>query len=200
VTGASDGKIAIDVEQTLMGEDIRLEADMVVLAAGMVPTTKVEEEPVAQAATEPDEGAADAEADAEAGVTADGKKEAESAESGAKILNLAYRQGTDLPTLKYGFPDSHFICFPYETKRTGIFAAGAVRAPMDLASCDNDAHGAALKSIQAVESVYRGAALHPRAGAPNSSCKSARSANGARKNARSARWTRTRRERHYSTR
>ena len=160
VTGASDGKIAIDVEETLMGEDIRLEADMVVLAAGMVPTTKVEDEPAAATAAESGEGAAET----EEGVTADGKKEAESAESGAKILNLSYRQGTDLPTLKYGFPDSHFICFPYETKRTGIFAAGAVRAPMDLASCDNDAHGAALKSIQAVESVYRGAALHPRAG------------------------------------
>ena len=66
--------------------------------------------------------------------------------------------------MKYGFPDSHFICFPYETRRTGIYAAGAVRAPMDLATCANDADGAALKSIQAVEAVSRGAAVHPRAG------------------------------------
>ena len=35
---------------------------------------------------------------------------------------------------------------------------------MDMAMCANDATGAALKSIQAVESVARGAALHPRAG------------------------------------
>lgn len=35
---------------------------------------------------------------------------------------------------------------------------------MDLATCDNDAYGAAMKSIQAVESVERGAALHPRSG------------------------------------
>jgi quinone-modifying oxidoreductase subunit QmoB len=35
---------------------------------------------------------------------------------------------------------------------------------MDLAGCANDATGAALKAIQAVESVARGAAVHPRAG------------------------------------
>jgi quinone-modifying oxidoreductase subunit QmoB len=155
VTRESDGRIAIDVHETLMGEDIQIKSDMVVLATGMVPTTKVDEEPVAEAA----EGA-----EPEKEVTADGKKEAESAEAGAKILNLTYRQGTDLPTLKYGFPDSHFICFPYETKRTGIYAAGAVRAPMDMAMCDNDANGAALKAIQAVESVSGGRAVHPRSG------------------------------------
>jgi quinone-modifying oxidoreductase subunit QmoB len=154
VTAGSNGKIAIDVAETLLGEDIRLEADMVVLAAGMVPTTRVDDTP----------GAESAEGEASEDVETDGKKKAESAERGAKILNLTYRQGTDLPTLKYGFPDSHFICFPYETRRTGIYAAGAVRAPMDLAMCDNDANGAALKSIQAVESVYRGAAIHPRSG------------------------------------
>ena len=156
VTKDSDGRIAVDVEQTLMGNDIRIKADMVVLAAGMVPTTKVDEDPADNPGT--------AEAEATEGLTENGKKEAESAERGAKILNLTYRQGTDLPTLKYGFPDSHFICFPYETKRTGIYAAGAVRAPMDLATSANDAYGAALKSIQVVESVARGAAVHPRAG------------------------------------
>jgi quinone-modifying oxidoreductase subunit QmoB len=161
VTKESDGKIAINVEETLLGEDIKLKTDMVVLATGMVPSTKVDDEPAAAAEGEAEGGA---ETEADDGTTADGKKEAQSAEAGAKILNLAYRQGTDLPTLKYGFPDSHFICFPYESARTGIYAAGAVRAPMDLASCDNDAYGAALKSIQAVESVAKGAAVHPRAG------------------------------------
>ncbi|MBU1318778.1 MAG: hydrogenase iron-sulfur subunit, partial [candidate division Zixibacteria bacterium] len=63
-----------------------------------------------------------------------------------------------------GYTDSHFICFPYETRRTAIYAAGATRAPMDFASSINDAYGAALKSIQAVEAIGRGAAVHPRAG------------------------------------
>ena len=157
VEKTSDGKIAVNVEETLLGEDIQVRADMVVLAAGMVPTTKVDEpKPLAEGEV--------AEVVEGEGMTADGKKEASSAEKGAKILNLQYRQGTDLPTLKYGFPDSHFICFPYETRRTGIYAAGCVRAPMDLDQSMRDAHGAALKSIQAVEAIGRGAAVHPRAG------------------------------------
>jgi len=162
VTPASDGQIAVQVNETLLGEDIEIKADLVVLAAGMVPTTKV----ATAAESEGDEAVAaeGEEAKSAEGKTADGKKQAESAEAGAKILNLTYRQGTDLPTLKYGFPDSHFICFPYETRRTGIYAAGCVRAPMDMAMCVNDATGSALKAIQAVESVARGAALHPRAG------------------------------------
>ena len=156
VAADSDGQIAVEIQETLLGEDIKIKADLVVLATGMVPSTKVDE------VSEP--GPAGEDGESAKGQTADGKKEAAGAEAGAKILNLSYRQGTDLPTLKYGFPDSHFICFPYETRRTGIYAAGGVRAPMDLAMCANDATGAALKAIQAVESVARGAAVHPRAG------------------------------------
>ncbi len=160
VTPEADGKIAVEASDTLMGEDIKIRADMVVLATGMVPTTRVDLAPKAG-----DNPGTVAEAETgEKAVTQDGKKQAESAEAGAKILNLTYRQGTDLPTLKYGFPDSHFICFPYETRRTGIYATGGVRAPMDLATAINDANGAALKAIQAVELVNRGSALHPRAG------------------------------------
>jgi len=157
---AKDGKILIDVEETLLGEDIQIEADMLVLASGMVPTTKVPDKILEEhaAAVEGEEAPADD------GKTDDGKKAAEAAEPGAKILNLTYRQGTDLPTLKYGFPDSHFICFPYETLRTGIYAAGAVRAPMDLASSASDGVGAAMKALQAVESVSKGVAVHPRSG------------------------------------
>jgi len=159
VSKDDDGQISINVEETLLGGDIQLKADMVVLAAGMVPSTKVDE--VAETVEEKsgDEGEKKEEA-----TTEDGKKEAAGSEQGAKILNLTYRQGTDLPTLKYGFPDSHFICFPYETRRTAIYAAGAVRAPMDFAASINDAYGAALKSIQAVEAIGKGAAVHPRAG------------------------------------
>lgn len=158
-----DGGIVIDVEETLFGERIQIKTDMVVLATGMVPTTKVEEmDAKSTAVFAGGEGEKENEtADEQEG---DGKKKAMSAEIGAKILNLTYRKGTDLPTLKYGYPDSHFICFPYETSRTAIFAAGSVRAPMDLDASASDADGAALKSIQAVESIARGAALHPRAG------------------------------------
>ncbi len=80
------------------------------------------------------------------------------------ILNLDYRQGTDLPQLKYGFIDSHFICFPYETRRTGIYAAGPVRRPMDMKQAVDDAAGAAMKAIQAAENAGQGRAAHPRVG------------------------------------
>jgi quinone-modifying oxidoreductase subunit QmoB len=161
-----NGKIVVDVEETLLGENIQVEADMVVLATGMVPTTKVETvepKPAAEGEAADNPGTETAEETAE-GVLADGKKAAAGAEKGARIINLSYRQGTDLPTLKYGFPDSHFICFPYETRRTAIYAAGAVRAPMDLASSADDAYGAALKAIQAVNAIAEGKAVHPRAG------------------------------------
>ena len=80
------------------------------------------------------------------------------------ILNLSYRQGSDLPQLKQGFSDSHFICFPYETRRTGIYTAGPVRRPMDIAQAVEDATGAALKAIQAAENAALGRAAHPRSG------------------------------------
>ncbi len=80
------------------------------------------------------------------------------------ILNLDYRQGTDLPHLKYGFTDSHFICFPYETRRTGIYAAGPLRRPMDMRQARDDATGAAMKAIQAAENAGKGRAAHPRSG------------------------------------
>ncbi len=80
------------------------------------------------------------------------------------ILNLNYRQGTDVPQLKQGFTDSHFICFPYETRRTGIYTAGPVRRPMDIMQAKEDATGAALKAIQALENAEVGRAVHPRSG------------------------------------
>ncbi len=85
-------------------------------------------------------------------------------QSEGETLNLTYRQGPELPVLVDGFPDSHFICFPYETRRTGIYAAGAVRAPMDSEQAREDAMGAALKAIQSIELARRGRAVHPRAG------------------------------------
>jgi quinone-modifying oxidoreductase subunit QmoB len=80
------------------------------------------------------------------------------------VLNLQYRQGPALPNQHYGFPDSHFICFPYETQRTGIFTAGAVHQPMDMNFARKDAAGAALKAIQTVELTAQGQRVHPRVG------------------------------------
>ncbi len=152
--GKSDnGQMLLDIDDTLLGDKIQIESDIVVLATGMVPSTLV--------------GNIEAEINsdkAEEEKTLDGKKAAASAETGAKILNLAYRQGTDLPVLKYGFTDSHYICFPYETRRTGIYAAGSVRYPMDIAESKTDAYGATLKAIQFIYAAKQGKAVHPRSG------------------------------------
>ena len=149
VEESDSGEILVDIDETLIGEKIQIATDMVVLATGLVPSTKVdiEEENVAGE-----------------GGTLDGKKAAAGAEAGAKILNLSYRQGTDLPTLHYGFPDSHYICFPYETRRTGIYAAGTVRSPMDTVACKSDALGSAMKAIQVIENTRKGTTVHPRSG------------------------------------
>jgi len=88
----------------------------------------------------------------------------ESGSDGANPLNLRYLQGPEIPKTKFGFADSHFICFPYETRRTGIYAAGCVRQPMDIESSARDGMAAALKAIQCMESSSAGLAVHPRAG------------------------------------
>ena len=56
-----------------------------------------------------------------------------------------------------------FICFQYETRRTGIYAAGCVRQPMNMSEAQLDAAGTAMKAIQCVEHVAKGIAVHPRA-------------------------------------
>ena len=161
VKEASGNDLVVDVEDTLIDKHIQVEADLVVLATGMVPN------------------AADGEAirkfrDAQ-GVVAKGEEGAqletakvtieEMAEyEGTEILNLDYRQGPDLPMLKYDFPDSHFICFPYESRRTGIYPTGAMRAPNDMDTCREDATGAAIKAIQCMELASQGKAMHPRWG------------------------------------
>ena len=149
-----DGRVGVEVDDTLLGEKIRVEVDMLVLSTGMVPRTALGEEEIITAEEED---------------TGKKKDIASQLLIPTKIiksntLNLSYRQGPEMPDLKYGFPDSHFICFPYETRRTGIYAAGPVRQPMDIAFSTEDAKGAAMKAIQAVELVSEGQAVHPRAG------------------------------------
>ncbi|MGE5255113.1 MAG: FAD-dependent oxidoreductase [Hyphomicrobiales bacterium] len=82
------------------------------------------------------------------------------------VINLAYRQGPAFRdnAIFNDYADSNYICFPYETQRTGIYAAGGVRRSMTVEEAVEDAAGAALKAIQCLESVNRGVAVHPRSG------------------------------------
>lgn len=123
VTGIQEdqNELIVEIKNSLIGGQIFIKVDLVVLATGMTPAE-------------------------------------------TEDLNLSYRLGKGLPLLKYNFPDSHFICFPYETRRTGIYAAGALRAPADIISCMEDATGAVLKAIQCLECVKRGESVHPRSG------------------------------------
>jgi len=127
VVNVSDngGNLLIEADDTLLGSKIKVKADMVVLAAGMVPVTK--DDPV---------------------------------------INLAYRQGPGFRdnALFDDYADSNFICFPYETQRTGVYAAGCIRRGMTMEESIEDASGAALKAIQCLESVNRGVSVHPRSG------------------------------------
>jgi len=152
---ANDGQVAVEALDELLGETVLIEdLDLVVLATGMKPATAfgrdVSKELLAEEGEE--------------------KKEEELEEipldviRRSNILNLDYRQGPEAPALKYDFPDSHFICFPYESRRTGIYMAGCVRRPMGIASATEDAAGAVMKAIQCIELTSQGAAVHPRAG------------------------------------
>ena len=149
------------VENTLIGETLQIHVDLVVLAAGMVPNAADGEaiRALEDAKLKVEKGESESQK-AEAAKTVELLK----AHEGTEILNLTYRQGPDLPALRYGFPDSHFVCFPYETRRTGIYAAGCVRSPMDSSHAKEDALGAAMKAIQSVELASQGKAVHPRSG------------------------------------
>ena len=82
------------------------------------------------------------------------------------VVNLAYRQGPAFRDIGLfdGYCDSNFICFPYETQRTGVYAAGCIRRNMTIEESTEDAAGAALKAIQCIESTNRGVSVHPRSG------------------------------------
>jgi len=147
----SDNGLKVRFKDLILNEDTEMDCDLVVLATGQLP--HVGPDPYAQLAVDEAEREEEKEA---------ARKKLEVAPP--SILNLDYRQGTDLPQLKHGFADSHFICFPYETRRTGIYAAGPVRRPMDMKQAIDDAVGATMKAIQAVENASRGRAAHPRVG------------------------------------
>lgn len=158
VSEATDGHLYINVKDTLLGGDVRIEADLVVLATGMVPNTRIEPDELAEWKKIYDDK-----------LTASGGKPDPNAplepHKVPKILKLEYRQGPELPILEeaYGFTDSNYICFQYETRRTGIYTAGSIRQPMNMLGCIEDAMGAAMKAIQCVEAVANGYSVHPRA-------------------------------------
>lgn len=157
VTDAGGGNLYVEAENTLFGlktgEKVKVEADLVVLATGMVPTTRQPQEYL------------DGMTKAAAGGDEAKKNYLEQTPKPEYILNLGYRQGPEIPSLEgaVGFADSNFICFQYETRRTGIYAAGGVHQPMNMAEAQEDAAGAAFKAIQAMDHVARGVAVHPRA-------------------------------------
>ena len=152
---ADGDSLVVEAEDELLGEAVLMEdLDMVVLATGMIPVTAFGTD-ITQEEKEKEE---------------EGKKEEEELEipldviRRSEILNLEYRQGPELPALRYDFPDSNFICFPYESRRTGIYVAGCVRRPMGIRTAKEDAAGAVMKAIQCIELTSQGAAVHPRVG------------------------------------
>ena len=150
---ASGGKLAIETTDVLLQDTLAIEElDLVVLATGMKPNNpKVVEAPLVAFGEDQEKAKL---------VAAQAKKDSDS----WTILGLQYRQGPSLPTLKYAMPDSHFICFPYESRRTGIYAAGTLRRPMRVTQAQDDGCGAALKAIQAIRGAELGCAVHPRSG------------------------------------
>ncbi len=161
VTGVSEapgGSVYVSLKDTLLGEEIKIEADLVVLATGMVPNSRIEVEELAEWKTKFDEQ-----------LTASGGKPDPNAElephKVPNILNLDYKQGPELPVLEeaYGFTDSNYICFQYESRRTGIYTAGSIRQPMHMMGSIEDGMGASLKAIQIVEATKNGYSVHPRA-------------------------------------
>jgi quinone-modifying oxidoreductase subunit QmoB len=162
VTGVEvgdDGSLAVLAEQSLLGDSVKVEADLVVLAIGMVPVAAdgeaIRAVKDAKAVIAKNESPVQVEA-AQQTVAELGHHE------GTEILNLNYRQGPDLPSLRHGMPDSHFICFPYESCRTGIYATGGMRMPADTLSAVEDATGATMKAIQCLRMTAEGKAVHPR--------------------------------------
>ncbi len=157
----ANGKVVAHVDGSLMGSPMRVPVDLVVLATGMAANS---------ADNDGIRALRDARRTLERNESETQRTEAEKVirqledREGTEILHLGYRQGPDLPILQSGFPNSHFVCFPYETQRTGIYAAGAVRAPMDSQLAAEDACGAMMKAIQSLEMAAQGQAVHPRAG------------------------------------
>ncbi|MGP8051630.1 MAG: hydrogenase iron-sulfur subunit [Desulfobaccales bacterium] len=60
-------------------------------------------------------------------------------------------QALNLPQNSYGFFESHYQCHPEESQRTGIYAAGCAREPMQVSHAIESAHLAAMKALKFLE-------------------------------------------------
>lgn len=176
VASVDAGAMQVTYKDDILGTDVPLSGlDMIVLATGMVPNSTDPDVPV----VDPEKSASLLKDDINplssipvagykpggaSGPTPPAMPHLDRIPDGGPILNLQYRQGPHIPVLADGFSDSHYICFPYETRRTGIYTAGPVRRPMDMGESAEDATGAVLKAIQAIEGSKQGVALHPRVG------------------------------------
>jgi quinone-modifying oxidoreductase subunit QmoB len=158
VREAAGDNLEIVLKDSFLGESVVIEADMLVLATGMVPNTRIEPESLAEWKGKFDEA-----------LKASGGKPDPNAplepHKVPNLLNLDYKQGPELPQIEeaYGFADSNYICFQYETQRTGIYAAGSIRQPMHMSGSVEDAMGASMKAIQCMEATEKGRSIHPRA-------------------------------------
>ena len=160
-----DGKaMTISYADELLGQDVPLGGlDLIVLATGMVPNSTNIDAP----AIEPEKTAAQLADDINpvtplivAGYAKGQGSPWPHIDKGISARRAdpqpAIPAGSAYPDPRRRFSDSHYICFPYETRRTGIYTAGPLRRPMDMAESAEDATGAVLKAIQAIEGAGRG--------------------------------------------
>ncbi len=111
-----------------------------------------------------------------------------------QILNLAYRQGPELPVLNNGFPDSHFVCFPYEpnarasTPRERFARPWMKRRRGRMLWAQRSKPSNPSNSRPRDGPCIRGPAIFL---IPRSCCSAAHNVSGAPRNARSARSTKT---------
>ena len=165
VTGVEEAgsAVIIKAKDTLLGDNVAISADLVVVPTAIVPTT----------AADP-------------------------------TMNFVYRQGPAFPDLELfdGYADSNYICFPYETRRTGVYAAGCVRQPMGLGLAEEDAPVPPSRRSSASSppiAASRSTPVPATSASLSSTSPVAPSASAAPRNARSARWTTTRRARRFRT-
>ena len=86
-------------------------------------------------------------------VLAGGMKPSKNGLEAGKVLGL--------PTDNYGFFESHRQCYPAETQRTGLFAAGCAREPMNVSQSVESGVSAAMRAMPFVEGVLKVKPTYP---------------------------------------
>lgn len=173
ITPASDGPVVRFLDQTLgqahgqTGDQAQeLACDLVVLATGMEPNPGIPvvrgleadmDSPEASALTPDAHSVTDTEGEA-SGVLSDVLVAEESSEELVREL-AGESAGAGVARA------SGRVSLSFETRRAGIYSAGSVRRPMDAAQAMEDASGAAMKAIHALEDAAQGRCTGARAGA-----------------------------------